>query len=70
MKRKEKENITENKDHEYKTIIQRTQSSYDCCAYDINNRSVKAVSGNEIIERKKNFSFIQFSNEEFSNTRH
>ena len=70
MKKEKKENVTENKDHEYKTIVQRTQSDHDHDAYDINNRSAKSVSDNEIIEKEKNFLLIKFSSEEFSNTQH
>ena len=70
LKRREKENVTENEDHEHKTTVQWTQSDHDCYAYDINNRPAESVSDNEIIEKKENFSFIKFSNEEFSSTRH
>ena len=70
LKKRKKENITENEDHEHKTIVQWTQSNHDRCVYDINNRSAELISDNEIIERKKNFSLIKFSNKEFLNTRH
>ena len=70
LKKEKKENVIKNKNHEHKAIIQRTQNDYDCCAYDINNQFVKSVSDNEIIWKKKSFSFIKFSNEEFSNTQH
>ena len=49
LKKEEKENVIKSKDHEHKTIIQRTQSDHDRCVYDINNRSAESVSGNEII---------------------
>ena len=70
MKKKKKRNVIKNENHRRKTIIQQTQSDYDRDAYDINNRSVESVSSNEIIEEEENFSFIKFSNEEFSNKRH
>ena len=49
IKKKEEENVIKNKDHEHKTIIQRTQSDHNRCAYDINNRFVKLISNNKII---------------------
>ena len=70
MKKEKKENVIKNKDHEHKAIIQWTQSDYDRCAYDINNQFVESISDNKIIWKEKNFSFIKFSNEEFSSTRH
>ena len=51
-------------------IIQRTQSDHDHDVYDIKNQSVKSISNNKIIKRKKNFSLIKFLNEEFFNKRH
>ena len=42
-------NVTKSKDHGHKATIQRTQSGHGRGAYDINNRSAKSVSGNEII---------------------
>ena len=38
--------------------------------YNINNRFAKSISNNEIIERRKNFSLIKFSNEEIFSTQH
>ena len=49
IEEKRKKNVIKNKDHEYKTIIQRTQNDYDHCVYDINNRFVELISDNEII---------------------
>ena len=70
LKEEEKENVTENENHEYKATVQRTQSDHNHDVYNINNRSVKSISDKKIIERKKNFSFIKFSSEGFSSTRH
>ena len=56
-------------DHEHKTIVQRTQSDDDRNTNDIKNRSAESISDDEITEKEKNFSLINFSNEEFSNTR-
>ena len=70
LKRRENENVTKNEDHEHKTIVQRTQSDHDRYAHDINNRFAESILNNEIIERKKNFSLIKFSNEKFFNTQH
>ena len=67
MKKEKKENVIKNENHEYKTIVQQTQSDHDRCAYNINDRSIESISDNEIIEEKRNFSFIKFLNEEFSN---
>ena len=53
LKERKKENVTENEDYEHKTIVQRTQSGHDRCAYDINNRFVESISDNKIIEKKK-----------------
>ena len=68
LKKKKEENVTENEDHEYKIIVQRTQNDHDYNVYDINNESIKLISNNEIIEREKNFSLIKFSNERFFST--
>ena len=68
MKKRKKKNIIENENHKHKMFIQRTQSNYDRDTYDINNKFVKLISSNEIIERKENFLFIKFSNEELFNT--
>ena len=38
--------------------------------YNINNQFIESILNNEIIEKEENFSLIEFSNEEFSNTRH
>ena len=70
IKKRKKKNIIKNENYEYKAIVQRTQSDHDRYMYDNNHRSAESISNNEIIERKENFSFIKFSNEEFSNTRH
>ena len=70
LKEKEKENVIKSEDHEYKTIAQRTQDDHDHYTHNINNRSAESISNNEIIERKKNFSLIKFSNEKSFNTRH
>ena len=67
VKKRKKENVIENENHEHKTFTQRTQSDHDCDIYNINNKLIKSISSNEIIERKENFLFIKFSNEEFSN---
>ena len=66
IEEKKKENVLKSKDYEYKMIIQQMQSNHDRNIYNINNRSVKSVSDNRIIERKENLLFIKFSNEEFS----
>ena len=68
MKRRKKKNVTEGENHEHETFIQRTQSDHDRDVYDINNRLVKSISSNGIIERKENFLFIKFSNERFFST--
>ena len=68
MKRKKKRNVTENENHEHEALLQRTQSDHGRNVYNINNRFVKSISNNEIIERKENFLFIKFSNEEFLST--
>ena len=68
MKKRKKKNIIKDENHEHKTFIQRTQNDYDCDVYNINNIFVKLILNNEIIERKENFLFIKFSNEEFFNT--
>ena len=36
--------------------------------HDINNRSAKSISDDEIIKRKNQFSFIKFSHEEILST--
>ena len=68
-RKKKKENVTKNENHEHKTIIQWTQSDHDRYAHDINNQFAESISDDEIIERKENFLFIKFSNEEFLSTR-
>ena len=68
VKRKKKKNVIKDEDYKHKTFIQRTQSDHDRDMYNINNKFVKSISSNEIIKRKENFLFIQFSNEEFLNT--
>ena len=68
MKRRKKKNVIKDENHEHETFIQRMQSDHDCDVYNINNKLVKSISSNEIIERKKNFLFIKFSNEEFLST--
>ena len=70
IEKKKEKNVIKNKDYEHKTIIQRTQNSHDYYVYNINNRSVELISSNEIIWKKKSFSLIKFSNEEFSNTQY
>ena len=68
MKKKKKGDVTEDENYEYEMFIQRTQNDHDRDVYDINNKLVKSISSNKIIERKKNFLFIKFSNEEFFST--
>ena len=68
MKKRKKKNVTKDKNHEYETFTQRTQSDHNHDVYDINNKLVKSILNNEIIERKENFLFIKFSNEEFLST--
>ena len=65
IKRRKKKNITENENHKHKTFIQRTQSDHDHDAYDINNRFIKLISNNEIIE-KKTFYLYNFRMKNFS----
>ena len=66
LKKEEKKNVIKSENHEHETIAQRTQSDDNCCINNIDNRFAKSVSDDEIIEEEKNFSFIKFSNEEFS----
>ena len=66
LKKEKKRNIIKSKDYRHKATAQQTHSDHNYCAYNINNQSAESVSDNEIIERKKNFSLIKFSNEEFS----
>ena len=68
MKRTKKKNVTKDENYEHEMFIQRTQSDHDRDVYDINNKLVKLISSNEIIEKKENFLFIKFLNEEFFNT--
>ena len=68
MKKRKKKDVTQNENHEHETFIQRTQNDHDRDVYDIYNELAKSISNNEIIERKKNFLFIKFSNEEFLST--
>ena len=68
VKRRKKEDVIKNENHEHEAFIQRTQSDYNRDVYDIYNKFVKSILNNDIIERKKNFLFIKFSNEEFLNT--
>ena len=70
LKKEEKENITENENYKYKTIVQQTQSDNNRDINNYNNQSTKSVLDNKSIEKNENFSFIKFSNEEFSNTQH
>ena len=55
VKKRKKEDVTEDENYEHETFIQRTQSDHDRDVYDINNRLVKSISSNEIIERKEKF---------------
>ena len=68
LKKEKKKNVIKSENHEYKTIVQRTQSDNDCDTNNINNQSVEWVSDDEVIEKEKNFSFIKFSNEETFST--
>ena len=68
MKKRKKKDITENENYKHKTFIQRRHRDHNRDVYHINNRFVKSISNNEIIERKKNFLFIKFLNEEFLST--
>ena len=68
MKERKKKDVTKDENYEHETFIQRTQNDHDRDVYNINNKFVKSISSNEIIERKKNFLFIKFSNEEFLST--
>ena len=67
MKKRKKKNVIKDKNHKHETFIQRTQNDYDRNVYNINNKLVKLILNNKIIE-KKNFLFIKFSNEKFFNT--
>ena len=68
VKKRKKKNVTENENYEHETFIQRTQNDHDRDVYDINNKLVKSISSNEIIEKEKNFLLIKFSNEGFLST--
>ena len=68
VKKRKKRNVTESENYEHETFIQRTQSDHDRDVYNINNKLVKLILNNEIIEKKENLLFMKFSNEKFLNT--
>ena len=55
MKRRKKKDVIKNENYEHETFIQRTQNDHDRDVYNINNKLVKSISNNEIIEKEKNF---------------
>ena len=63
-----KKNVIKSENHEHEKIVQRTQSDDDRDMNDINNQFAESVLNDKIIEEEKNFLFVKFSNEEFSNT--
>ena len=67
IKKRKKKDVTKNENHKHEIFIQRTQNNHDRDVYNINNKFVKLFSNNKIIEKKENFLFIKFSNEEFFN---
>ena len=53
LKEREKKDAAKNENYEYKTYVERTQNDDDYNMHDINNKSVKSVSDDEIIKRKE-----------------
>ena len=53
MKKEKKKNAIKDENNRHETFIQRTQNNHDRDMYDINNKSVKSVSGNKIIKKKE-----------------
>ena len=53
MKERKKKIVVKNWNHKYKTFAKRTQNDDDYNMHNINNKSVKLVSNNEIIKEKK-----------------
>ena len=68
LKKRKEKNVTKNQNHEYKISAERMQDDDDHNIHDINDRSVKLISNDEIIKEEEQFSLVKFSHEKILST--